>query len=582
VSIEPLQPSGSSDPSPRSEALARLCNHLGAREPFVLITGEAGMGKTKLVRDAVARWGARAAVAFVTNPALSRTELLEEIIRRFGVTPPAEATKPQLIACLEQRLTEVVERGQIPVIVVDDAHELDDDLLVELKLLTNATVQADLSLTIVLSGLPKLESRLAEPELVSLRQRIAAQCQVGPLTMPETRRYLQEIAGVAPGDASGPFARKACGEIFRRSGGAPPTIQALAEEAVRRAREAGSGTVTTEHVQAAATALGLGAGSGAESVEPIVEPAPTVVPMAPPVAKTKPAVSEAPAVKLPATPGPKPTPTPKPTTAKQESTPTPRATPAKATPAPSPKPAPVAPPTPEPAKPVDTRPAEVRGREWVERFIGPDEPRFGSLLRIDARAHASTPDAVPATEAPSETRKAAGPTLSARRRGRPALRARGFPLPFRFAFPRSWLMPAAVGVLVLTGAFVLVIVPRRPMPAPTLDASQVAAGASSSARPPGDAPKPKRAASPVGEPRHALDVGSYISSYRAEVERDRLIAETGLQGWVVEDDGDGTHHVVLGIYRSVDRAEISASTLLSRGLISEARVVPVPPKRKRR
>ena len=490
-----------SESSPRGEQLDHLCHHLGAREPFLLVTGEAGMGKTKLVRDAVARWAARAAVAFVTNPALTRTELLEEIIRRFGVTPPTEATKPQLLACLEQRLAEVVENGQIPVIVVDDAHDLDDELLGELRLLTNATAQADLSLTIVLSGLPHLEVRLADPIHASLRQRIGAQCHVSPLTIQETRRYLHEIAGVAPGESSGPFARKACGEIFRRSGGVPLKIQALAEEAFRRARESGASSVTTEHVQAAAKALGLGAAaSGTEDDSRDDAPVPAAQATTPTIASKPVAVSAPSRVEttqsVAATrPVPAPTPAPlqKPPAAsesKAASTPT-LAPAAKSAPMPTPAPAAKAAPTSMPSPPppverrvVDTRPTEERRREWVERFIGPDEPRFGSLLSVDLRTRASETD-LRQTEADAPERtQATAPVPAPRRRGGPSLGRRRFPAPrLRLPrVPRAWLMPAAVGVFVATGAFVLVFVPRRSAPPQPLEVSQVLAGASSSAR----------------------------------------------------------------------------------------------------
>src|SRR2546421_5617603 len=70
------------------EALAHLRYGIENREPFVLITGEVGTGKTTAIYDALSEWGSRAIVALITNSALTRQELLEEICLRFGVAAP--------------------------------------------------------------------------------------------------------------------------------------------------------------------------------------------------------------------------------------------------------------------------------------------------------------------------------------------------------------------------------------------------------------------------------------------------------------------------------------------------------------
>src|SRR5690242_7907410 len=89
-------------PSPEhQEALAHLRFGIENREPFVLITGEVGTGKTTALYDVLSEWQDRVQVALITNSALTRTELLEEICLRFGFALPPGSSKPQALAQLE-------------------------------------------------------------------------------------------------------------------------------------------------------------------------------------------------------------------------------------------------------------------------------------------------------------------------------------------------------------------------------------------------------------------------------------------------------------------------------------------------
>src|SRR5439155_6311220 len=102
------------------DCLARLDHALGAREPILLVTGPAGTGKTTLVLAAAERWGERACVAYLRNPTLTRLEFVEEIARRFGADPTAAASKPQLLAILEQALGAEAARDRVPVLVIEN------------------------------------------------------------------------------------------------------------------------------------------------------------------------------------------------------------------------------------------------------------------------------------------------------------------------------------------------------------------------------------------------------------------------------------------------------------------------------
>src|SRR5512143_1697511 len=122
-------------PSPEHlEALAHLRYGIENREPFVLITGEVGTGKTTALYDVLGEWQTRVVVALITNSALTRDELLEEISLRFGVPALPGMSKPQILVQLERHLLAVRARGERAILILDEAQNLSRDLLEEIRL----------------------------------------------------------------------------------------------------------------------------------------------------------------------------------------------------------------------------------------------------------------------------------------------------------------------------------------------------------------------------------------------------------------------------------------------------------------
>ncbi len=232
------------------EALAHLRYGIQNREPFVLITGEVGTGKTTAVYDALAEWGSRAVVALITNSALTRTELLEEICLRFGVTMTSPMSKPQALVGLQKQLSAVRERGELAILLVDEAQNLDRELLEEIRLLSNLEVSGEYLLQIFLVGQPELEAKLAQKELRQLRQRIGIHYRILPLSATETARYIHHRVAVAGGNAEELFPADTCVELFRITNGIPREINIVAGQSLLNAFVEDSRSVTIAHVRA--------------------------------------------------------------------------------------------------------------------------------------------------------------------------------------------------------------------------------------------------------------------------------------------------------------------------------------------
>ena len=284
------------------EALAHLRYGIQNREPFVLITGEVGTGKTTAVYDALAEWGSRAVVALITNSALTRSELLEEICLRFGLSIAPPLSKPHALVELQRQLTEIRGRGELAILLVDEAQNLDRELLEEIRLLSNLEVSGEYLLQIFLVGQPELEAKLAQKELRQLRQRIGIHYRILPLSTGETARYVRHRVSVAGGNAEELFPSATCAELFRVTNGIPRELNVVAGQSLLNAFVEDSRTVTVDHVRAVEREIEfqsvLRYQGGA--VEAPVAPAPAAEPARPHPAPAAPTVSEAPPPPAPA------------------------------------------------------------------------------------------------------------------------------------------------------------------------------------------------------------------------------------------------------------------------------------------
>jgi type II secretory pathway predicted ATPase ExeA len=604
------------------EALRRLDDGLGQREPFLIVTGEPGIGKSALANEAVARWGPRVLAAYLAFPATTRDELLGEILRRFGAEPADGAGGAKWIACLEAALLKISDRSQVPIVVVDDAHLLSRELLDTLRLLVNAAQQAGRSLEVLLVGLPSLEAAIDDPALAALRQRVSVRARLEPLSAGETRRYIRHRVTLAGGDGSTLFSRKTCAEIATLSHGVPRAINALAGDALRLARAAGRLAVEPEHVRNAVTALSgvlpkAAAGEFADDdAAPPVAARPAAAKIAAPPAAVKPVAARPPVVAAPPAAAAKPVAAP-PATAPTSASPTSAVQPpapekSVAQAAPSARaerpPAPLVPADPAPAlaasNPVPSDTPSQDPHEWVARFIGDKGP-----LKIGSQAGADTTwepllESGSVESAPAEPMEAPANTHAKtpdRRRDRPGHghrrrtdRPGGVVLQWRQPFGRGFRMAAAAGIAVLALVFFGLRAVNKGRSVAAAPASVEPAGgeapATTSSRPPevsraahGQAAARNRTesadgAAPILKAPYSIEVAARLDLDRAFEERRRLQDLTGIEGWVVPGTQPDAHdyRVVLGIFRSYAKTRSAAEMLVRSQTLPHATVVSLP------
>ena len=245
-------------PSPQhEEALASLIYGVESRKGFVVLTGEVGTGKTTVLeclRDFLSARQIRFACIF--NSRLSPLEFFQMIATEFELVCSQES-KAAILHALNEFLIRELDRGRTVALLIDEAHNLDWDVLEEVRMLGNLETRIGKLLQVVLAGQPELDRKLDAPNLRQLKQRIVLRPALKPFQFEDTIQYVESRLKKAGMSENSVFPRELLAEVHNRSQGIPRLINAICDNLLLTAFALASHCVTAEMLEEVSADLRL-------------------------------------------------------------------------------------------------------------------------------------------------------------------------------------------------------------------------------------------------------------------------------------------------------------------------------------
>ena len=210
-------------------AFAYLEYGLSLGEGFIVITGEVGAGKTTLAKSLLKKLeNGNCQIAQLVSTQLEADDTLRSIAAAFGLQAEG-SNKSAVLKSLEDHLRMTVRQGQRPLLIVDEAQNLDRRAIEELRMLSNFHEGDKPLLQSFLLGQPEFRDTLQSPEMLQLRQRVIASYHLGPLDRAETTQYIMHRLKTAGWKGSPSFSEDAFDTIYQFSGGVPRRVNTLCD-----------------------------------------------------------------------------------------------------------------------------------------------------------------------------------------------------------------------------------------------------------------------------------------------------------------------------------------------------------------
>ena len=213
------------------EAFSHLIYGIEERKGFLEITGEIGAGKTTLCRALINQLDVNTKSAFIFNSTLPEMQLFQMILEDFGLVIEKK-TKAAMLRQFNSFLVKELEKNNNVILIIDEAQNLKNSVLEELRILSNLETEKEKLFQMILVGQPELREKLNSPNLKQLKQRISVRFHITPLEKDEVGEYICHRLRVAGSNGEIHFSEDALDVIYKYSGGIPRIINLLCDKAM--------------------------------------------------------------------------------------------------------------------------------------------------------------------------------------------------------------------------------------------------------------------------------------------------------------------------------------------------------------
>ena len=239
------------DTATHRNAMNVLRATLQAGDGFIKITADIGLGKTLLCRKLLRELDSQFFTAYIPDPQLTPNGLRRALAEELGVPTAQNCSGDGLLRIIRDRLLSLTAEGTRVVLVIDEAHQIPDETLEGLRLLTNLETEKFKLLQVVIVGQPELDWRLAQPRMRQLKQRISFTCTLSSMTETVVADYIAHRLSVADCRSSLQFDDAAVRLVCKASRGTPRLINVLCHKALMVAYGRGERRITRTHVKRA-------------------------------------------------------------------------------------------------------------------------------------------------------------------------------------------------------------------------------------------------------------------------------------------------------------------------------------------
>jgi general secretion pathway protein A len=223
---------------------------------LAVLTGEVGTGKTTVLRRIMRELERFVRFAYFTYTTLPFDDLLDFICEDLEI-PHQHGGQLQKLKALQEFLAARQNQGQSAVLLIDEAQNLQEAVLEEIRHLLNLTTESKALLPVILVGQPELEKKLASPTLYQLKQRVTIHCQLDRLKEREIAPFIAHRLQAASCTREDLFTEEAIQRIAAYSQGVPRLINILCDNVLLLGYSISQQTISAEMVEEVSQDLGL-------------------------------------------------------------------------------------------------------------------------------------------------------------------------------------------------------------------------------------------------------------------------------------------------------------------------------------